>query len=198
MKRVRGFSLIEVLVTILLMVLGLLGVAGMQAKSSSLEMESYQRSEALALVNDMASRLQSATMSDASVYITTGLTPAYLGTGDANAVTDCTTLTDVARSKCEWSNALKGAAETIGGTTRVGAMIGARGCVKQVRAAVVDPATTPHTCIGGLYEVTVVWQGMSQTAAPGVSNTCGSGAFGDEKLRRSVTLPVGAGTAGCV
>ena len=45
--RQRGVSLVEVLITLLILAFGLLGVAGLQAKMSLAEMESYQRSQAI-------------------------------------------------------------------------------------------------------------------------------------------------------
>jgi type IV pilus assembly protein PilV len=191
-----GFSLIEVLVTIMLLAFGLLGVAGMQARTSKIELESYQRSQALTLLNDMASRLQSAPLASRAAYVTTGRTPAYLGVGID--VESCTALTDLAeRDLCEWSNALNGAAETLSGGANVGAMLGGRGCITEIRA----PVTTAGACVGGLYEVTIVWQGLFETNAPGANNACAkvsTSLFGGEKFRRSVSLPVGAGLPGCV
>ena len=55
--RQRGVSLIEVLVTILILSIGLLGVAGLQSRLQMSEMEAYQRSQALILLNDMANRM---------------------------------------------------------------------------------------------------------------------------------------------
>lgn len=53
----RGFSMIEVLVTMAVMSIGLLGVAGMQAKSLQFSFASYQRSVAVVQANDLAERL---------------------------------------------------------------------------------------------------------------------------------------------
>ena len=53
----RGFTLIEVMVTIVIMLLGILGVIGMQARSAVIEFEAYQRGEALSLVREMQGRL---------------------------------------------------------------------------------------------------------------------------------------------
>jgi prepilin-type N-terminal cleavage/methylation domain-containing protein len=53
----RGFSLIEVLVSIVILAIGLLGLAGLQVKANAIEMEAYQRSVSLMLVQDMASRI---------------------------------------------------------------------------------------------------------------------------------------------
>ncbi|MGH6635826.1 MAG: type IV pilus modification PilV family protein, partial [Gammaproteobacteria bacterium] len=55
-----GFSLIEVLVTMVIVVIGLLGWAGLQSKASVVQMEAYQRAQGLAAMRDMADRIMSA------------------------------------------------------------------------------------------------------------------------------------------
>lgn len=185
MNRQLGFSMIEVLVTIVILAFGLLGLSGIQARMLTMEMESYQRSQALLLLNDMASRLETRVAASGADYVTTD----PLGTDDP---TDCDSPADaVARDKCEWSNLLRGSAET-SGSTNVGAMIGARGCITQIQA----PNPAVGVCTPGIYEVAVAWQGLAGTVAP--SNSCGSGEYGDETLRRVVTLRVTAATVGCV
>ena len=54
-RRNRGMSLIEILVGV---VIGLLGMFGMQSRASVVEMEAYQRAQALALLKDMESRIR--------------------------------------------------------------------------------------------------------------------------------------------
>ena len=54
-SRQAGTSLVEVLVTIVITAIGLLGLAGMQSRLQTSEMESYQRAQALLLLEDMAS-----------------------------------------------------------------------------------------------------------------------------------------------
>ena len=63
----RGTSLIEVLVTIVILAIGLLGMAGLEARLQTSEMEAYQRAQALILLNDMASRI-SANGANAAFY----------------------------------------------------------------------------------------------------------------------------------
>src|SRR5438067_6771224 len=57
MDKNRGFTLIEVLISMLIMAIGLLGLAGMQAVAQRAEVESYQRAQALVLVQDMVDRI---------------------------------------------------------------------------------------------------------------------------------------------
>ena len=176
-----GISLIEVLVTIVILLVGLLGLAGLQGRALTSQMEAYQRSQALILLKDMAARI-SANRANAASYVTTGLSPAYLGTG----APDCTNSTATpAGDLCAWHNTLLGAAEKQSGGN-VGAMIGARGCVTQLSAGGVG--------ISSDYLIQVVWQGLNSTAAsPGL--TCGQNLYPNatlpnEALRRVVSLPI--------
>lgn len=185
MNRQHGFSMIEVLVTIVILAFGLLGLAGMQARTMTMEMESYQRAQALVLLNDMAARLE-ANAGAAATYVTA--TP--LGTGDTQPASCSGVAAGVARDQCEWSNQLKGAAESASGSN-VGAMIGARGCITQVQAQ--NAAT--GTCDPGIYEVAVVWQGMVDTVAPRI--TCGKDLYGSDAARRAIALRIATATTGC-
>lgn len=187
MKTELGFSMIEVLVTIVILVFGLLGLAGMQARMVTLEMESYQRSQALLLLNDMAARIEARVAANGANYVTA--TP--LGTGDVQPSSCTSVAVGADRDKCEWSNLLKGATE-ISGANKVGGMIGARGCITEVQA----PNPAAGVCTPGIYQVEVAWQGIVGTAAP--SFNCGSGLYGDEALRRLVSLRVSAATVACV
>ena len=171
----RGFTMIEVLVSLVIAVFGLLGLVGIQAFSHQAELESYQRAQALVLLNDMAERIN-ANRQSAGCYASSGL--AYFGT-DSSGSPNCssgylnTQTRLLANSDMqEWDLMLKGAAEkTAGGTTNVGAMVGARGCVTY------NSATQ-------IYTVVVAWQGLTETFAPVV--TCANGMYGTEPRRRAV------------
>lgn len=167
-KRVSGTSLIEVLVTVIIIVVGLLGMAGLQVRSQTLELESYQRGQALILLQDMVDRMNG-NAANAAGYIT-----AAVGTGTADNA-NCSTLgTRAAIDLCEWSKALKGSSEVSGGVSK-GAMINGRGCVTEVTA-------------GATYRVAVAWQGMSETVPP--VSTCGQNDYDTEPSRRAVTAIV--------
>lgn len=178
-----GFLMIEVLITMFILVIGLLGVVGLQARAQQAETESYQRTQALVLLRDMADRVN-ANRASAASYVT-GSTP--LGTGNSNSA--CAPPANVVASDmCAWSAALLGAAETTGtcniatGANCVGAMIGARGCISTIAA--------------NTYLIEVAWQGLSPTTAPPASVACGKDAYGADEFRRAVTTVVEIGDLG--
>lgn len=74
MKTNSGFTLIEVLVTMLIMAIGLLGLAGIQVTGMRNNLSAYNRSQATQLAYDMADRMRAnvanAGTFGASVYTT--------------------------------------------------------------------------------------------------------------------------------
>ena len=171
--RSRGTTMLEILVTILILAVGMLGLAALQGRAHTSELESYQRAQALVLLQDLSGRMEG-NITNAANYVTSGV-----GTGVTDA-SDCTALSTpalparAATDLCEWSKGLKGSSEVKGGTKQ-GAMIDGRGCV----------ATTAVTDV---YLVSVVWQGLNATAAP--STTCGQNAYDSEATRRAVTTVI--------
>jgi type IV pilus assembly protein PilV len=159
-----------------ILVFGLLGLAGLQARLQVSEMESYQRAQALILLEDMANRITT-NRSAAAGYVTAS----PLG-ADMTCPTDTSTVQKVDAK--EWCEALQGAAET-SGASKVGAMIGARGCVEST--------------IANEYLVTVAWQGLAPISAPPDSVTCGQNAYDggactNDRCRRAITTVVRIGT----
>jgi type IV pilus assembly protein PilV len=179
-------GLIEVLVTVLITAFGLLAIAGLVAKSTTSEFDSYQRAQASVLLTDMVERIN-ANRANAAAYVTAS----PLGTG-ATISTSCNSMaTGTARDQCEWNNELQGAGESTASGKAAGAMVGARGCVELVQAA----NTTPGFCAAGIYRVSVVWQGQSATVAPALA--CGQNLYGDDRLRRALATLVEIGTPDC-
>lgn len=186
MPRTQGGALmIEILVTIVIVAIGALGLLQMQARLQKSEMESYQRTQAMILLNDMASRV-SANRLDADSYITTGLNPAFYG--GLSSELDCATLvtspvTLAGNDAAQWCSGLQGAGETQSGAS-VGAMVGGRGCVDD------DDLEADQ------YRVTVVWQGTIPISAPPARVTCGANRYNfgsdciDDLCRRYVTTIV--------
>lgn len=156
-----AFSLIEVLVTLVIVAFGLFALAGLQANLQVSEIDAYQRAQALLLVQDMADRIAT-NGKNAAAYVT-GTASGTLGTGDSPAA-DCTSLACAARDRCEWSTALRGSAETAEDRTLTGVMVGARGCVEDQGS--------------NTYLITVVWQGLTPLSAPPAGLACGAGNYG--------------------
>jgi type IV pilus assembly protein PilV len=188
--RQSGFTLLEVLITVIILAFGLLSLANLQAKMHQTELESYQRAQAVLLVQDMSARIfnnRGAGGLAAAEYVTGTAAPL----GFATTVDCAAPATQAAKDKCEWSNALKGAAETKGGAT-VGAMIGARGCIEQIQAA--NPAE--GFCVPGIYRLTVAWQGLASTSAPKLA--CGKDLYGADEQRRVFSTVITIGVPRCV
>ena len=185
--RQRGFTLLEVLITMVILAFGLLGLVNLQGKLHLTESEAYQRAQAVVLLQDMSNRVR-ANYSQAASYVT----DSPLGTGTTFV---CLPLpaTPVGLDKCNWSDRLKGSSETKAGAN-VGAMVDARGCVEQIQA----PDGTAGICTPGVYRVTVAWQGLHETVEPDL--TCGEDLYGGaakEKYRRAISSVITVGLPRC-
>lgn len=176
-SRQQGATLIEILVTLVILMVGLLGLVGVMIQSQRAQLESYQRVQALLLVQDMAARLNS-NRAAAACYVMAG----YIGTGNTT-VPDATSCVSgsaaqkarVTQDLTDWRDLLLGAAE-LSGSDKVGAILGARGCI-----------TVNST---NLYQVSVAWQGSAPTGAPPSTVPCGQGQYGDDAARRAVSVTV--------
>lgn len=168
--------MIEVLVAVVILLFGLLSLAALQSRLHLSQLEAYQRAQAVILLNDMSSRMAT-NRRYASNYVTTS----PLG---ASMVCPTSTATQKDIDLNEWCSALQGSAETsVSGTTLMGAMIGARGCIEAVGA----PGSNE-------YLLTVAWQGMTPISAPPTTIECGKNSYDDtssscagDKCRRVVT-----------
>jgi type IV pilus assembly protein PilV len=181
--RQAGLTLVEVLVSVVILLVGLLGLAALMTNSEKAESESYQRAQALLLLQDMVGRINANRAVAACYAFTTDAaagTP-YLGVGgDASGlacgVGSATANTRAIQDLADWNSLLSGASETAGGS--VGAMVGARGCV------------TADDVANRVYTVSVAWQGLTATKAPDSTLNCAKNLYGDEKLRRIVSIPL--------
>jgi type IV pilus assembly protein PilV len=191
--RQAGFNLLEVLVSVLIVTVGLLGLAGVQVVAQRAEQESYQRAQAMILMSDIVDRIN-ANRKVAVCYAITpsagttflGTTPAGTGTkynvGGFTCPSMATNPNAVSRAGTDIAfidSMLLGASETMGGG-KVGAMIGARACIG------FDAGSQSYT-------IAVAWQGNSATfspatwtTAPNVAKNCATGEYGAETQRRVV------------
>jgi type IV pilus assembly protein PilV len=176
-----GFTMLEILVSLLILVFGLLGMIGLQARTQVATFESYQRGQALILVQDLADRIATNRVAAACYVTATPLGVSYTGTPTCTAAVG--TLATRQRADADldaWNQALRGAAET-SGTDKVGGVLGARGCVS-------------FDALTNSYRVAVAWQGVAATVAPTAGDaaaTCGQGLYGaTDALRREVSTTV--------
>lgn len=160
----------EVLVAMLIVAFGVLGFVGLQARTAVSNLEGYQRAQALVLLADIVQRIN-LNRNSAAAYVADDI-----GAVDPGA---CPNSSQAARDLCEWAHLIRGAAEAQGGN-QVGAVIGARGCIAALGS--------------DQYLVSLVWQGIQPTGPTTVP--CGTGAYGDENLRRGVSVNVRIGSLG--
>ena len=171
---VRGFGLLEVLITLIVVAIGLLGIAALQVRAQQSELEAYQRAQALILLQDMVERIKANrraagcyAVSDGGIVLGADYEQTYSCIGFGDAASRARAEADIA----QWSELLQGAAEVLD-HNKVGAMHGARGCIRA------GPAVNE-------YSVAIAWQGVRATAVPTGADTCGSGLYGQD-LRRVV------------
>jgi len=177
----RGATLIEILVSVVILLVALLGTAGLIARSGQSEMESYQRGQALTLLKDMVTRIN-ANRQAATCYAS-GSTMTVVGNATV-APPQCVGASNAQQSTATadlaaWNAELLGSSESASGGTAVGAMIGALGCIESI-----DP-------VNQVYRVTVAWQGLAKTAVS--SLPCGTGSFGNDANRRAISVQIRIG-----
>jgi type IV pilus assembly protein PilV len=155
----NGFSLIEVLIAIIVLSFGLLALAHVVGRSSQQQMEAVQRTQGMALVQDMIDRIND-NRKQAAAYVGDYIPAAGVEQCDGAP-------SQVAADQCEWRNRLRGV-DAYDARRLIGAPLGARACI-----------TNPEP---NVYIVAVAWQGVLATTAP--AGPCGTGAFGPDANRR--------------
>ena len=188
--------MIEVLVTILIVSLGMLGIAAMFIRSQQFNDEAYQRYQALDIAHQLSEQLSTnsteAAKGSNSAYWT-GPSGALLAGGSSfSRSSACTTCDSAAMAKFDMTrfhDALVGAQKTQSGT-KVASLVGARGCVEYLGDA--TSVTNPPR-----FRVSVVWQGRQFAGAAFSATTtdpttCGNGLYtiDGKDHRRVISLEV--------
>lgn len=185
-----GFTLIEVLVALIIILVALLGIAALQARATVAELEAQQRAMALILLSDITDRILANKATRSCFVFTTNTTTGkpFLGvgtTGDGHAtLTPCSANTAAYNAQADAAlvyidGMLEGSAETAGGTN-VGGVIGARACISYDVAT--ELTGQPGT---GLFTVVVSWQGMTDLMVPFAK--CANDQYGGLAKRRAVS-----------
>jgi type IV pilus assembly protein PilV len=118
MNKHSGFTLIEVLIAALILAVGLLGMAGLQATSIKNNLSAYNRSQVTQLAYDMADRMRAnriesldsttGSVIEASTYLT--MDPAdAVAQANCSTVTGCTGAEMAQNDLFEWNAALTSA-----------------------------------------------------------------------------------------
>ena len=190
-KRQRGLTLIEVLVTLIILSVGLLGLAGLQANAKRSSHQAHQRTMATQLVDGMIERIR-ANPSAAADYHTGRSSPLGDGArGDDAPTPDCSKNSTCSAAQLatydlwSWEQAIDGATITgdIGGvSTKEGGLIAPAGCI-------VFAADTGKTNTGQL-SVILSWQGLSEIsdAVQAGATVCGGGSANSNTRRRQTVV----------
>ncbi len=210
--KLTGFTLIEVLVTLVILTFGLLGIAGLMAKGQRIAFEAYQRQQAVALATDMAERVRGNRMlADVCPTLFPGCTTytagapvtTPVGNGQfyndyrSGTIKDCATLVCTVQELALydialWDGLLNGYGEQQTTTGNfVGGILNARGCIERIAdtsgtcPAPPSPAWAEFT---RTIRISVAWQGNDETVAPTAANSnCGANLYGTETRRRIIT-----------
>ena len=177
-KPSHGFTLIEVLVTFVIMAVGLLGFLNLQNRSLTAELEASNRVQASILAEYMIERIKSDP--DIATHCT-GFTPTTFGV-DYNSVFSCSSFTQSAAAANTWDALLDGEHEKMG-TADMGAPAQARGCVDYQIRTNLAPAK---------YTVSVAWRGFSESKVSDAGVACGKDEYnvGSVNLRRVISYDV--------
>lgn len=180
----RGFSLVEVLVTMVVIGVGLLAAAGLQAMTKKINYDAVQRSGATQYAQAMVERLRG-NPGELAGYVTADVEAVAAGVDCGAAAAACSATELVAYDLGQWARSINGLDETID-SEAAGGLVSPTGCI--------SATATPN-----LYTVTVAWRGVTgldPVSGPG-RNACGEGlgryddaaeAPGNERMRRFVAL----------
>ena len=179
MVKSSGFSLLEVLISMVVLSIGLLGIAGLQATSKRTSYEALQRTTAVMLTRDIIERMR--TNPDQIA--------AYSGTVDTTTITHndcsaatCTPVQLAAYDLFEWQQAILGASELSDTGVNTGGLVSPVGCI-----------TVAAACTSCSVTVAIAWRGMTKLSDPSI-DTCGnaSGNYddtaGDNVFRRVIAI----------
>lgn len=204
-SRMNGVSLIEVLVSLVILSIGVLAVVALQMVAKRNNADAGQRTIAAQLAYDIIERMRAnCAPATLNAYRTgSGGTPNPLGrmslganpATDCRAV-DCTPAQLAAYDLWQWEQALDGAAEQIAGAN-VGGMVHPSACID-------GPAGGGD----GIYTVTIVWRGRVGIPDPDTGQPAGPTPVGcgrdlivngefvygengadNDRFRRSVSIP---------
>ncbi|HEY9034104.1 MAG TPA: type IV pilus modification protein PilV [Pseudomonadales bacterium] len=171
-----GYSLIEVAIGILVLTVGILGMATMQITAKRLNYDALQRSIATTLAHDIVERMR-INEDGIDIYVVTNLGGGSLGDSPAKdcAASSCNFAELAAYDLWQWEQALDGATEINSDGQPAGGLFNPRACISND-----DRVVT----------IAIAWRGFQKTGNPDISD-CGEGEGlyeTDDELRQVMVL----------
>jgi type IV pilus assembly protein PilV len=138
MKLNTGFTLVEVLIAMIILAVGLLGLAGLQATSLRNNQSAYNRSVATQLAYDIADRMRAnytyAKKSTGNVYVTSTIPPTSSDTGCISTA-GCSSVNMALNDLYEWNQSI----------------------INSLPSTTAKPAKGIITIAGNVFTVTINW-----------------------------------------
>ncbi|MCG9720106.1 type IV pilus modification protein PilV [Shewanella sp. Isolate7] len=156
-KRGKGFSLIEVMVSLVILVIGLIGIFNLHVVSKRGSFESFQQTQASYYANDIINRMRLNPTQLANYAGTFSGTPSSVSK-QCQGTALCSSSEMAAWDLYEWQILFNGTAEQVG-SQNVGGL------------------DTPTACVvvsGNNVTVSVAWKGIRETSIESTSSSCGS------------------------
>ena len=182
-ERQSGFSLVEVLVTLIVTSVALLSSATLQLQSKRSMFDSAQRTTASHLANDFFGRMR-ANPTELATYIPAGTIGNGTLAAPANNCLDpvvvCTDTQLAIFDLWQWEQHVDGQLEINSQGASAGGLMTATVCIT-------GPAILGTS---GYYTVAIAWRGLIDTGSPAINN-CGAGAgnYGtDDAFRRVLVV----------
>ena len=162
----RGFNLIEILATVFILAIGLLGIAAVQLMAKRSNFESAERTTASMLAYDIMERMRAnpAGLKAYAGSVTTQVTPLGGGTITSAPTPDCASTTCdfaelVAYDRYQWEQVLDGALELSDTGDATGGLVSPTLCVYTE----VDELAVERS---GKYSVAIAWRGSTELSDP--------------------------------
>jgi type IV pilus assembly protein PilV len=181
-RRQQGFSLLELLVSLLVFSIGLLGIAGLQLVSKQSSYESQQRTVASQVAYGILEDMRT-NGSGIGVYVAApdlgGGKLAQLPVSNCrDPNVPCSPAQKAAHDLWYWERIVDGAQE-MGVEGNAGGILSPTICIDG-----------PAGGVAGMYAISVAWRGSVQTSNPDLSQCgAGTGQYGDaDSFRRVLTV----------
>lgn len=184
-NRCRGFSMLEVLITVVLFSVGALALGALQLKSKQAAYEAVQRTLATELANDLIERMRMNTASLVTYVSNSGtrtfdasaLPAAPANDADCSASTVACTAAQLAQYDLhQWFQRLRGSTDQRNGSN-TGGLVEPTVCLSGSGSGA-----------SGLYSVAIAWRGQ-EILNDSISNACGQSNY-DTGYRRLLVFDV--------